>query len=152
MLFRSSDLVADFERLTKNLNFGPEFDKAVDELSHAFTSGTAAAGAGIAQRGIDAVRSADKLELFIDLPGVDPDTVDLTVDSRVVTVSTHRDFTVADGAELVHAGRRHGTFTRTFHLGDDLDVDAISASSDHGVLIVTVPVVASAKPRKIPIQ
>ena len=32
MLFRSTDLLNDFERLTKGLNFGPEFDKTVDDL------------------------------------------------------------------------------------------------------------------------
>ena len=146
MLFRSTDLLGDFERLTKGLNFGPEFDKTVEDLSTAFT------GACSGASNLDVVRSDERLKLFIDLPGIDPDAVELTVDGRTLTISAHRDFAVTDSEVLVHAGRRHGTFTRSFKLTDDLDVDALSARSENGVLIVTVPVIAAPEPRKIEIN
>lgn len=139
MLFRSSDLLNDFERLTKGLNLGPEFEKTVEDLSTAFSGGS----------NLDVVRSAERYEMFIDLPGVDPETVDLTVDGRQLTVSADRSFVVSEDQEHVYAGRRHGAFHRTFKLADDLDTDAMTARSEHGVLVVSIPVVASAKPRKI---
>ena len=144
MLFRSNDLLSDFERLTKGLNFGPEFDKTVEDISTAF--------AGVSgSSNLDVVRSDERFELYIDLPGVDPTTVELTIDGRTLTVTANREFAVPEGAELVHAGRRHGSFSRSFKLADDLDADALTARSEHGVLIVSVPVIAAAKPRKIEI-
>lgn len=146
MLFRSTDLLNDFDRLTKGLNFGPEFDKKVEDLSTAFTGAFAGAS------NLDVVRSDERFELFIDLPGVDPDAVELTVDGRTLTVSADREFTVAEGDTHVHAGRRHGGYSRSFKLADDLDIDALTARSEHGVLMVTIPVVAAPEPRKIQIS
>ncbi|MCL4110589.1 UNVERIFIED_CONTAM: hypothetical protein GTU68_035563 [Idotea baltica] len=145
MLFRSNDLLNDFERLTKGLNLGPDFDKTVEDLSTKF------AGTFSGSSNIDVIRSTEQFELFIDLPGVDPSSVDLTVDGRTLTVSATRDFPVAEDHEHVFAGRRHGAFNRSFKLADDLDADGLSARSEHGVLIVSIPVVAAAKPRKIDI-
>jgi HSP20 family protein len=145
MLFRSTDLLNDFERLTKGLNLGPDFDKTVEDLSTKF------AGPFAGSSNIDVVRSSERFELFIDLPGVDPATVDLTVDGRTLTVSATRDFSVAEDHEHVLAGRRHGAFNRSFTLAEDLDTEGLSARSEHGVLIVTIPVVAAAQPRKIDI-
>jgi len=144
MLFRT-DLLTDFERLTKGLNFGPEFDKTVEDLSTAFTGAFSGSN-------LDVVRSAERFELFIDLPGVDPDTVELTIDGRTLTVSANRNFTVADNQDHVHAGRRHGSFNRSLKLANDLDLDALSARSEHGVLIITIPVIAAPEPRKITIN
>ena len=145
MLFRSNDLLSDFERLTKGLNLGPEFDKTVEDLSTAF------AGGFTGSSNLDVVRSDEKFELFIDLPGVDPASVDLTVDGRTLTVSADRTFTVAENQEHVYAGRRHGNFHRSFKLADDLDIESLSARSEHGVLVVSIPVIAAPKPRKIEI-
>ena len=111
MLFRSTDLLNDFERLTKGLNLGPEFDRTVDDLSTKFTSTFAGAP------NLDVVRSDDRFALFIDLPGVDPTSVDVTVDGRTLTISATREFEVAEGHEHIHAGRRHGAFNRSFKLG-----------------------------------
>lgn len=146
MLFRTNDLLNDFERLTKGLNLGPDFDKKVEDLSTAF------AGPFAGSSNLDVVRSEDRFELFIDLPGVDPETVELTVDGRTLTVEANREFSVDESQEHVYAGRRHGAFHRSFKLADDLDVDALTARSEHGVLVVGIPVIAAAKPRKIRID
>ena len=89
MLFRNTDLLNDFERLTKGLNLGPEFDRTVDDLSTKFTSTFAGAP------NLDVVRSDDRFALFIDLPGVDPKSVDVIVDGRTLTVSATREFEIA---------------------------------------------------------
>jgi len=154
MLFRTTDLLnselptdlfKDFERLTKGLNFGPGFDKAVEDVSTAFSNGLGG------NANLDIVRSDDRCEMFIDLPGVDPATVELTVDKRTLTVSANRDFDVAEGDTHVHAGRRHGAFNRTYTLADDLNTDELTARSENGVLIVSIPVIAAPEPRKITI-
>lgn len=153
-MFRSNDLLAEFERLTKGFNLGADFDTAVfdgaindlsETVSGAFNNFSNAGSAG----GVDAVRSPERFELYIDLPGVDPTTVDLTVEGRTLTLTADRSFTVPDGAELVSAGRRHGVFSRSFRIGDDLDLEQVSARSENGVLIVAIPVASSAKARKI---
>lgn len=149
MLFRSSDLLADFERLTRGLNLGSEFDEVVDNLSNGFKA--AGESNKFATPGVDAVSTASGYEFYIDLPGVDPSSVELTVDGRVVTITASREFAVADDAELVHAGRRHGSFSRSFRLGPDVDAEGLSARSEHGVLIVTVPKIEAPQPRKIEI-
>ena len=145
MLFRNTDLLNDFERMTKGLNFGPDFDRAVEDLSTAFS------GAFTGTANVDVVRTDERFTLYIDLPGVDPDTVELTIDGRTLSITAHREFSVAENAEHVHAGRRHGSFSRSFKLAEDLDVEALSARSEHGVLIVTIPVIAAPEPRKITI-
>ncbi len=149
MLFRSSDLLADFERLTRGLNLGSEFDEVVDNLSNGFKA--AGESNKFATPGVDAVSTASGYEFYIDLPGVDPSSVELTVDGRVVTITASREFAVADDAELVHAGRRHGSVSRSFRLGPDVDAEGLSARSEHGVLIVTVPKIEAPQPRKIEI-
>lgn len=145
MLFRNTDLLNDFERMTKGLNFGPDFDRAVEDLSTAFS------GAFSGAADVDVVRTAERFTLYIDLPGVDPETVEVTIDGRTLSIAAHRDFAVAENAEHVHAGRRHGAFSRSFKLAEDLDTDALTARSEHGVLIVTIPVIAAPEPRKITI-
>lgn len=149
MLFRSSDLLADFERLTRGLNLGSEFDEVVDNLSNGFKA--AGESNKFATPGVDAVSTASGYEFYIDLPGVDPGSVELTVDGRVVTVTASREFIVSEDAELVHAGRRHGSFSRSFRLGPDVDAEGLSARSEHGVLIVSVPKIEAPQPRKIEI-
>jgi len=156
-MFRNNDLLAEFERLTRGFNFGPDFDpkgfdSALNDLtetvSGAFNNFSGQSGSG----GVDAVRSPERYELFVDLPGVDPATVDLTVEGRTLTLTADRSFTVPEGAELVSSGRRHGAFSRSFRIGDDLDLEQVSARSEHGVLIVSIPVASSAKARKITIS
>ncbi|MEM7093938.1 MAG: Hsp20/alpha crystallin family protein [Actinomycetota bacterium] len=144
MLFRSSDLLAEFDRLTRGLNLGSEFDEAAQSVAESFSH-------SVNTRNVDVVSTPTAFEFHIDLPGVDPSTVELTVDGRTVTVSATRSFDVADDAELVHRGRRHGAFSRTFKLGPDLDPEALTARSEHGVLVVSVPKVEAPAPRKIEI-
>jgi len=100
----------------------------------------------------DIVRHEDRFELFIDLPGVDPATIDLTVDGRDLTLTAQREFVIADSATVVRSGRTHGTYNRTFHLGDRLDTEGLTADYASGVLSIVLPIAASAKPRKVSVN
>jgi HSP20 family protein len=101
---------------------------------------------------MDAVRRDDHVEVALDLPGVDPDSIDLTVERNVLTVRASRTPDRRDDDEVIAGERRHGTFSRQLFLGDTLDTGALEASYDHGVLRITVPVAAAAKPRKVEVS
>jgi HSP20 family protein len=97
---------------------------------------------------MDAWRDGEEFVVEFDLPGVDPDSIDLDVERNVVTVKAERPG--LDGeTELIAAERPRGVFSRQLILGDNLDTENIAASYDHGVLALRIPVAEKAKPRKI---
>lgn len=100
---------------------------------------------------VDAVREGDRFSLYIDLPGVDPDSIDLTVEKDVLTITAERAWRPTDETTVVMSERPQGTFTRRFLVGEGLDADRIEAGYDHGVLTVVIPMAEQAKPRKITI-
>lgn len=98
---------------------------------------------------VDAYRQGDRFYLHFDLPGIDPDSVDITVEKNALTVQVERTWSPDDDATVVLNERPTGTFRRQFFLGEGLDADHIEAGYDHGVLTVTIPVAEQAKPRRI---
>jgi HSP20 family protein len=97
---------------------------------------------------MDAWRDGDTFHVEFDLPGINPDSIDLDVERNVVTVKAERPPRASD-AELIAAERPRGIFSRQLILGDNLDTEHISASYDAGVLTLQIPVAERAKPRKI---
>lgn len=100
---------------------------------------------------IDAWREGDTFVVELDLPGVDPGSIDLDVERNVLTVRAERPLP-EDGTELIAAERPRGHFSRQLFLGDTLDTGGISAAYDRGVLTLKIPVAEQAKPRKIQIE
>jgi HSP20 family protein len=98
---------------------------------------------------MDAYRRGEHFIVHFDLPGVDPSSIDLTVEKNVLTVTAERAWTREEGDEVVVSERPQGSFSRQLFLGESLDADHISASYDQGVLTLTVPVAEKAKPRKV---
>jgi HSP20 family protein len=119
-----------------------EFDRFV----HTFGGGRTAAGMPM-----DAYRRGEQFSVHFDLPGVDPSSIDLTVEKNVLTVSAQREWERGEDQEVLLSERPHGRFTRQLFLGDRLNLDGIQASYENGVLTVTVPVAERAKPRKVEI-
>src|SRR5580692_11718682 len=101
---------------------------------------------------MDATRTEGGLVLRFDLPGINPDSLDVTVDRGVLTVSATRDEELAEGEKPYVRERATGTFSRRIRLGDAIDSAAVEAGYEHGVLTVRVPVAEAAKPRKVEIQ
>jgi HSP20 family protein len=99
---------------------------------------------------MDAWRDGDTFHVEFDLPGVDPDSIDVDVERNVVTVKAERSPRASD-AELIAAERPRGVFSRQLVLGDNLDTEHIAASYETGVLTLAIPVAEKAKPRKIAI-
>jgi HSP20 family protein len=98
---------------------------------------------------MDAVRRDGELVLRFDVPGVDPEKIDVTVDRGVLTVSATREETRTEGEPHVVRERLYGSFTRRVRLSDNLDAEAIEATNHDGVLEIKIPVREEAKPRKI---
>lgn len=98
---------------------------------------------------MDAYRENGTFVVHLDLPGVSPDSIDLTVEQNVLTVHAERKAPAGDSAEKVLDERAHGVFSRQLFLGDTLDADRLSADYDAGVLTITIPIAEKAKPRRI---
>ena len=95
---------------------------------------------------------ATEFVVHFDVPGIDPDSIELTVEKNVLTVSAERTRHWGDeGEEVVVAERPLGSFSRQLFLGETLDAERIEASYDNGVLTLRIPVAEAAKPRKVAI-
>jgi HSP20 family protein len=130
------------------MRFDPfrEFDRLTEQL---VTSG----GRGTPRSfPMDAYRRGDQFFVHLDLPGVDPDSVELTAENNVLTVSAERTFEQQEGDQLLARERLQGQFTRQLLLGENLDIDHIEASYENGVLTLAIPVAERAKPRRISIS
>ena len=97
---------------------------------------------------VDLFRSGDHYVLSCDLPGVDPGSVDVGIDGRVLTIRAERSGRSED-VEWLTQERPVGTFVRQLTLGSGLDLDRIEATYNDGVLTLTLPVAEEAKPRRI---
>jgi HSP20 family protein len=100
---------------------------------------------------MDLYRSGDHYVLHADLPGVDPGSVDVSVDNGTLTIRAERTSRTEESVQWLASERFTGSFLRQLSLGDGIDSDAISATYENGVLTVTIPVAEKAKPRKIEI-
>lgn len=98
---------------------------------------------------VDAYKLGERFYIHLDLPGVDPETIEVTVERNTLTVTANRTIADPEGGQWVARERPYGTFVRRFQLGDGLETDQIDAGYDHGVLTITIPVAEQAKPRKI---
>ncbi|MCS0602456.1 Hsp20/alpha crystallin family protein [Streptomyces sp. LP11] len=116
-----------------------------DRLAQQVFGGTARTSA----MPMDAYRSGDDFLVHFDLPGVDPETIELDVERNVLNVRAERRTPAPEGAEVLVAERPAGTFTRQLFLGDSLDTERIDASYEVGVLTLRIPVAEQAKPRRI---
>ncbi len=100
---------------------------------------------------MDAYRRGNEFYVHFDLPGVDPDSIDVTVDRDVLTVRAERPGLDTEGSEVLVSERPTGSFTRELFLGDALDTEHVEADYKDGVLTLRVPVHEAAQPRKVAI-
>jgi HSP20 family protein len=101
---------------------------------------------------MDVIRRDSDVVLRIDLPGADPDSIEVTTDRRVLTVSAKRDETLGEQDKPVVRERAMGTFTRKIRLTETVDTEKVEAQYENGVLTVVLPIAEQAKPHKIEIK
>jgi HSP20 family protein len=100
---------------------------------------------------MDAYRHGDHFVVHFDLPGVDPASIEVTVEKNVLTVRAERSWKRGEDDQILVNERPQGSFSRQLFLGEGLDTERIEASYDNGVLTLTVPVAEEARPRKVEI-
>ncbi|WP_433544047.1 Hsp20/alpha crystallin family protein (plasmid) [Streptomyces sp. CA-294286] len=122
--------------------------RELDRLTQQFW-GTAAHPAAMP---MDAYRAGEEFVVHFDLPGIDPESIDLDIERNVLTVKAERRSAAPEGAEMIASERANGLHTRQLILGDTLDTERIDASYEAGVLTLRLPVSERAKPRKIAIS
>jgi HSP20 family protein len=127
LLERFDPFLADFDRLTQR------------------TFGTAD-GVGLP---MDVIHRDDSLVIRADLPGVAADSVNVTLDNRVLTISAERRASYGDGDTVVFQERFDGEISRRLRVPEWVDADAVTADYVDGVLTVALPLAEQAKPRRI---
>jgi HSP20 family protein len=132
------------------MRFDPfrEFDRLAEQM----LGGGAARTGGARSCPMDAYRRGDRFFVHVDLPGVDPDSIDLTTEQNVLTVRADRQFQTHEEDEIVVNERPQGTFSRQLFLSDALDAENIQASYEQGVLTLEIPVAEQAKPKRIQVS
>jgi HSP20 family protein len=98
---------------------------------------------------LDAWREGDQFVIELDLPGIDPEKVDIEVEHNVLTIRAERLSHMPDAANAVATERSWGVFSRQLVLGDSLDTEKVDAHYIAGVLRLQIPIAERAKPRKI---
>jgi len=108
---------------------------------------------------VDVSEFADRFELAIDLPGVDPKAVEITLDNGVLTIAGERREEKVTGAgdhsaalQQQRRERRQGRFYRRFILPDTADAQNVNAAGRHGVLEIKIAKHPKAQPRRIEVQ
>ena len=101
---------------------------------------------------LDVVRGENDVTLRFDVPGIDRDSIDVTVDRGFLTVSVKRNEERTENDKFFVRERTMGTFTRRLRLPETLNAEAVEASYANGVLEVKVPVLEQAQPRKIEVR
>jgi HSP20 family protein len=129
------------------LRFDPfqEFDRLTEQVLSGRRSGSSRTFP------IDAYRRGDRFFVHLDLPGIDPDAIELTCEQNVLTVRAERVFETQENDEVIVSERPQGVFSRQLFVSDALDTDSIAANDDRGVLTLELPVAEQAKPRRIQI-
>jgi len=101
---------------------------------------------------MDVFESDGVYTLRFDLAGAEPDKVDVTVESGLLTVTAERPLENTEGVNWLVRERPTGTHSRQVRLGNTLDAGAVEAHYEQGVLTVTIPTRPEAKPQKVAIS
>jgi HSP20 family protein len=101
---------------------------------------------------MDAYRLGDVITVEFDLPGVDPESIDLQIEQGELRLTAQRRRHAPDGAQFLVRERAEATISRRLMLGDVLDVDHVDAEYHDGVLRLRIPLRESAKPRRVDVR
>ena len=111
-----------------------------------------AGGGGGLTAAMDAYRQGDVITVQFDLPGVDPDSVDLQIERGELRLEARRRSAAPEGVQFLVRERVDASISRRIMLGDVLDVEHVDAEYHDGVLTVRIPLHESAKPRRVEVR
>lgn len=101
---------------------------------------------------VDIYETENSVVLLADMPGVDENSVDITLEKNILTINGYADLQAPDNFEPAYAEYRVGNFERTFALSDEVDREQIEATVKNGVLRLVMPKAEAAKTRKIAVK
>lgn len=101
---------------------------------------------------VDIFEQDETTVILADMPGVEPDDVDVSLESQVLTLRGKVKPHAPDGYRLVSSEYRIGDYVRVFTLSDDIDVAKINAEFKNGVLRLELPRSTETKPKKISVK
>lgn len=134
------------EQLQKELARGYNLPaKAEDDNGNVVTSDWAPA--------VDIKEEANRFLIVVDVPGVDPEKIEVHMENGMLTIKGERDSekkTEREGYKRIE--REHGAFYRRFTMPEGVNANAIEASSKNGVLTLSIPKAEAAQPRRITVN
>ena len=102
---------------------------------------------------VDVREEGDRFVLYADLPGIDPDQIEVSMDKGILSIKGERKTeAVTESEHYSRVERAHGVFYRRFALPDSANPEGITAAGKHGVLEITIPKRAETTPRRIQVQ
>jgi len=134
----------------------PRLQDDINRLFGNMTENNSSAATAAWIPAVDITEYLDRFELNVDLPGVEPNTVELTLDRGVLTLAGERSDRFANGqqpdsVQFQRSERGQGRFHRRFVLPETVDGEKVNATGKNGVLTVTIPKQPKAQPRRIQI-
>ena len=139
------------------VNYDPFYGvrRLQDDINRLFSSWNSTDSSGVTADWVPSVdinEFDEKFQLFVDVPGVDPKDVEITLEGGMLTITGER-FPQAEKSDENIIRRRtergSGRFYRRFLLPDTVDADKVKAVDRHGVLEILIPKQAKAQPRRI---
>lgn len=100
----------------------------------------------------DIIETEEDYQLTLDMPGVDENSIDITLEKNTLTINGYTNFQRPEGYSLAAAEYRIGDYERSFRLTDKIDQDRIDAAYHDGVLELVLPKAEEAKARKIKVK
>lgn len=101
---------------------------------------------------MDVYRKDDKYVVEMELPGIRPDDIDLSVERNTLTVSAESTSTHEDADEQVLCERRHVRYMRQLYLGENVDAEHLQATCDHGLLRIEIPIAKRQQARRVEVK
>lgn len=100
----------------------------------------------------DIFETEDALTVVLEMPGVDRDNINISVENGVLTVEGTINFGKYEGLQPVYSEYNVGPFRRSFRISSRIDQDNINAEMSDGVITLVLPKVEEAKPRRIEVR
>ncbi len=100
---------------------------------------------------MDAVRNDDEIVVYLDAPGVTPDDIDVTAEQGAITIEVNRRWNDSD-SKILARERTQGQFRRQLQVSSHIDLDAMQAKYEDGVITLSLPIADRAKARKVQID
>lgn len=109
-------------------------------------------GGPIYRPATDIVERDGSVSLMLEMPGVAPNDVDVSLENRVLTIRGRAGQSRPEKLQLAYAEYGEGDYERSFTLSEDFDPDKVEAAMKNGLLTVTLPRTEAAKPKKIAVK